>query len=411
VQVYESGSYINDYGSYTAGDVLEVSRSGTTVTYLKNSSVFYTSNVSSTGTFLIDVGMSWNGATIDDARWTNLSARAPGNIGDLNVVPADESVILDWSAPGDNGSAITEYEVQYGTITSGTFGSTLTDNAFPGATVPGLTNNVGYQFRVVAKNAVGTGNPSNVVYETPGIRTDVVWTDIVGATVSGTTLSKSASTGWVYPGGAISNTSYAGDVAIDLPRTDQWEHSVGLSLTNTNNSWNTIDYSFYVSSTDVYVIELGATRYDTPIEEGDTLQIKRVGTSVTYYKNHELIYTSGVSSTGTLMVDAGLYWQNGKVEDVQLFNISGIPEITTVSHSPTQIDPAVPQSTTISFTLAEDADVTVDIYSAHYDSLTDSYSRTHEDTVLSNDSRTAGSNTFVWDGKDSGGGELASGVY
>ncbi len=96
----------------------------------------------------------------------------PGAIADVNIVIGDTRVDLDWTAPLNNLSPITEYEVQYGTVAGGNFNTIFTDDAVPGAAIIGLTNGVAYQFRVVAKNAVGTGLVSNIVNATPIVPTD-----------------------------------------------------------------------------------------------------------------------------------------------------------------------------------------------------------------------------------------------
>ena len=79
-------------------------------------------------------------------------------------------VRLTWTAPPSNGSAITDYIIEYarqgGTRTPADDGeSTATE-----FTLSGLTNGVQYDFVVRAKNAVGTGTATTVVHATP------VWT-------------------------------------------------------------------------------------------------------------------------------------------------------------------------------------------------------------------------------------------
>ncbi len=75
-------------------------------------------------------------------------------------------VKLSWTAPADNGSAITDYIIQSADrIVTGPFGddvlnwTTINDGVSTATThtVSGLTNGTGYWFRVFAKNAVGNG--------------------------------------------------------------------------------------------------------------------------------------------------------------------------------------------------------------------------------------------------------------
>lgn len=65
----------------------------------------------------------------------------------------DRTVVLSWTAPANNGSAITEYRVSSPQGYSQSCASTT-------CTLDGLTNDVEYTFTVVAVNAVGESDPS-----------------------------------------------------------------------------------------------------------------------------------------------------------------------------------------------------------------------------------------------------------
>lgn len=95
-------------------------------------------------------------------------ALLPAYIHNLTAAKGNGSVKLIWSAPYST-SSITKYIIRYGTVSSGAFNSTWTDNASPGATITGLSNGVTYQFRVEAVNANGTGPSSNTVTATPNV--------------------------------------------------------------------------------------------------------------------------------------------------------------------------------------------------------------------------------------------------
>ena len=84
--------------------------------------------------------------------------------------PASRQVSLAWTTPFDAMSAITDYVVQY-SANGGTSWTTVPDGRSTGtmSTVPGLSNSIGYRFRVAAVNALGTSafsDPSAAV--TPG---------------------------------------------------------------------------------------------------------------------------------------------------------------------------------------------------------------------------------------------------
>lgn len=67
----------------------------------------------------------------------------------------DRTVVMNWSAPSNNGAEITGYTVK---ATSG--GSYTKQCASTTCTLDGLTNNVEYTFAVTATNRVGEGKPS-----------------------------------------------------------------------------------------------------------------------------------------------------------------------------------------------------------------------------------------------------------
>lgn len=100
-----------------------------------------------------------------------LAVNEPDPVSDLTATGDDTQVTLTWTAPNDNGSAITGYIVEYGTVSGGLFNqncvSASCTDATPGATITGLTNFTEYQFRISAINANGTGGTSNVATTMP----------------------------------------------------------------------------------------------------------------------------------------------------------------------------------------------------------------------------------------------------
>ncbi len=80
---------------------------------------------------------------------------------------ASGQVKLTWTAPADNGAAITDYVIE--SSLDGTTWTTVNDGVSTATTytVSGLTNGTRYSFRVAAKNGVGLGPWSQVVEATP----------------------------------------------------------------------------------------------------------------------------------------------------------------------------------------------------------------------------------------------------
>ncbi len=135
----------------------------TTVTGLTNA-LSYNFRVSAINA----VGTSTPSST---ATATPTAPTAPGAPTSLGGVSGNNLVSLSWTAPVSNGgSAITDYLVEYKLNSEPTTWSTFTDgtSTSTSATVTGLTNDVAYNFRVSAINAIGTSTASDTANATPG---------------------------------------------------------------------------------------------------------------------------------------------------------------------------------------------------------------------------------------------------
>ena len=93
---------------------------------------------------------------------------APGQVTGLSAIPGGGQVALSWAAPGNGGSAITDYVIEY-KLASDSIWTTFADGTSTAlsATVTGLANGSAYTFRVTAVNAQGTGTPSAAAAATP----------------------------------------------------------------------------------------------------------------------------------------------------------------------------------------------------------------------------------------------------
>ncbi|NUM36206.1 MAG: hypothetical protein HUU50_16815 [Candidatus Brocadiae bacterium] len=160
---------------------------------------------------------------------------------------------------------------------------------------------------------------------------DVTWTQGVNVTISGNNLSCLSSNTW--NSGAFSTQFIAANTDGFVQATVQETNThrmLGLSWSNEDAYWSTIDYALYlVSNAQIYVYENGAGRgYFTGYATGDVVGIKRIGSTVSYYKNDVVFYTSTVTHSGILYADASLYEYGSTLKNVQ---ISGVPEISSLA--------------------------------------------------------------------------------
>ena len=95
------------------------------------------------------------------------TATAPDTPAALTVVAEDKQLSVSWTAPADNGAAITDYDVQYRAGTSGSWTSHTHDSAATSTTITGLTNGTTYQAQVRATNSEGSSGWSASAEGTP----------------------------------------------------------------------------------------------------------------------------------------------------------------------------------------------------------------------------------------------------
>jgi hypothetical protein len=164
------------------------------------------------------------------ATGTTLAAptQAPGQVTGLVASgPTASTVNLAWTAPA-SGGAVASYTVQYRVTGGGGFNTAASGVAGTAYTVTGLAASTGYDFQVVAVNAVGNGTASAVASATttaappamPGVPTGLT---------AGTPTPSTMPLTWAAPssGGAVA--SYT--VRSSLHGANTWTTVTGISGT------------------------------------------------------------------------------------------------------------------------------------------------------------------------------------
>jgi hypothetical protein len=142
VQVYESGNFRGSFGAWVAGDVLAVVYDGSSVKYLKNGGVFYTSTIGSAPNQVLYFDSSFNtpGATLKNVRFGPMSSNNWANIGGANKA-ADNATV--GATIGTN---------LFGQITSGNASTYIANAAIASALISDL--------RTANYAEDGSGNPT-----------------------------------------------------------------------------------------------------------------------------------------------------------------------------------------------------------------------------------------------------------
>ena len=158
--------------------------------------------------------------------------------------------------------------------------------------------------------------------KTTHVEADVTWKDVVGARYEGNKLFKTLTdASWGTSGAASVQQLAAGQngwLEVTASETTT-PRMVGLSDVNTNANYNTIDFALYQAAAGALLVyENGTSRgqFGT-YAPGDILKIDRTGSTIRYYRNNVLIYTSPTASSSILIADAALHAQAATIVSVR----------------------------------------------------------------------------------------------
>lgn len=138
---------------------------------------------------------------------------------------------------------------------------------------------------------------------------DVVWTRRLGVQAAGNDLVMTRTRGWGNAG-AVSTKALVGDGALELLASETTSaRMVGLSDSDTDQDWRSIDFALYLSPTaGLAIYESGVYRGAAgAYASGDLLRIAVEAGVVRYWNGGVLLYTSPLAPTAPLRADASLY--------------------------------------------------------------------------------------------------------
>lgn len=172
-----------------------------------------------------------------------------------------------------------------------------------------------------ANNAVGPVTSSFWIPSapTPNPVYDVAWTDLVGVTVNGNSITKTAANGWGTGGAASVNQLPAnvdGWAEFTVDATNG-QRMFGLSDTNTDASFASIDYAWSTGIPQVYVYENGVLKGNYPGAVGDVLRVERVGSTIYYKQNGVIRYTVTNGLSTNLIADAAINESTYKISNAK----------------------------------------------------------------------------------------------
>jgi hypothetical protein len=322
VQVRESGVSKGDFGSYYNGDTLKVSVESSVIYYYRNSDLLYTSSNTPSLPLQVDASLYKNGSTLKEVSIggsvENTFNCLTNNVG---ISPSFQWKLNGVDVGNDNSTYLNNDLVDNDVISCEVIPDIINcANSPVHSNIISLNETIHPMINAGVSLVSGTGS-----CDTYRAETSVVWTDLVNATVIGSDVSRPSGNGWGSSGAAsvnqITDNMYMYTVAGE---TNKYR-MVGLSSANTNAHYNTIDFAIYLlNNGTIQVRESGSSKGGFgPYVNDDTLMVAVESGIINYYRNSDLIYTSLVSPSLPLLVDASLYSSGATLQEV---NIGGYVE-------------------------------------------------------------------------------------
>ncbi|MCG8307532.1 MAG: S8 family serine peptidase [Cytophagales bacterium] len=165
---------------------------------------------------------------------------------------------------------------------------------------------------------------SNAVASFPALNTsphNVEWTDLVKVYVNGNSLTRDNSyRGWNAGAASINRlpTWTDGWIESTVQETNTYR-MFGLSSSNSDPNWNTIDYNLYVrQDAKIMIYESGVYKGTFGYyNSGDKIRLERIDNQILYKLNGATLYTSSCDPSENLYSDVSMYSPGSTLYDVK----------------------------------------------------------------------------------------------
>ncbi|HKG46248.1 MAG TPA: hypothetical protein VKB02_05950, partial [Pyrinomonadaceae bacterium] len=181
----------------------------------------------------------------------------------------------------------------------------------------------------------GYRNGQLLVTAEPGAATteNVVWTNIMGVSASGNTLTKTGAAGW-NAGAVSTQTINSGDGYVEFTASEtNLARMCGLGNGDSGQNYTDIEYAIQLTASDgtngVWIFESGTLRGNFgTYAAGDKFRVAVASGVVKYYKisgvNQTLLYTSTIAPAYPLLVDTSLYSTSSTLTTVVISKDPGV---------------------------------------------------------------------------------------
>jgi hypothetical protein len=148
----------------------------------------------------------------------------------------------------------------------------------------------------------------------------VLFKDATGCKLNGNNIYKTVGDGWGNSGvSAYQKIWNGGSVECEVTNVSQYT-MFGLSNSNTNADYTTIQYAAYIAGTLYAIYENGNWKYEIGgiLQIGDKLKVVVDDNVVKYYRNDTLFYTSNTTPTLPLVFDSSIYTSTGCLSNIKI---------------------------------------------------------------------------------------------
>jgi len=326
--------------TYANGDVLRIAVENNIVKYYRNGTPVFISGSAPTLPLFVDVSLHNEGANVSQVKVANgmldaFTATATGAGGNPGYQWKLNGVSVGANSPTYANANLNNGDVLICELTPDL--ALCTGSAFQSDTivVQAIDQTQRNEFRIAPVTAASTCLQAVA---------DVVWrlpTSAARNTVSGNNLTKvSGGNSWNANGFSWQGVANNGYMETSVAGTGT-QRMIGLSATDANSDWNTIQYAFYLTSWGALEIRengsgnlQGGLTYAT----GDVLRIAVENNIVKYYQNGTPVFISGSAPTLPLFVDVSLHNEGANVGQVKVANgVLGTFTATATNAGPSPI--------------------------------------------------------------------------
>jgi ribosomal protein S4E len=318
LQIYESGASRGNFGTYASGDTLKVSSENGKIKYYKNSTLLYTSTVVPTLPLIVDASLKTINSTLQKITIVN----GTQGIFYASALNAGAVPVYQWNLNGSNVGTDTSVYIPNAIHNNDVITCTLTPD-LAGCSYPAIisgqvkiTNTPDGAAATLLAAADTSGTPCLIAYQ------KAVLNDSIYVTVTGNNISKFHNNGNWDAGIASVNKVYNNSYAFTIAGETNTNRMFGLSHTNTNSNYQTINYAFYLQNGGALSIYENGNNVQNvgTYTTGDTLKVSVENGIIRYYKGSTFLYQSTNLPLLPLIIDASISTQYGTLKNMTIVN-------------------------------------------------------------------------------------------